>query len=316
MEVVKDFYGLINMRLILIFITLLAFSNSYKFEEFYMGLIEGFEADPKIYVDCGDNLVLLGDKFSSVITSLDSYLEETPEALEFLIQSTQFFLQTYNITHSKCDFKGIINSLLQFLTPQGQNSIFQNYLQHMAQINSLSLNIKNCKVNFKQCGSNIGTMLKFLTGSNLNSKLRIALMSGENNPWDFIKGFLSIYILKFAKTPLCSGDVFRLIPSFDKLFKEFTIGIGMYDYLMMSVEYTVLKTCWKTEWESEYDFTKVIEYFSIAFDIKAWKLSYFMNNGEINSYLYQISHCYEDYFICGQALPSILDLNEGWVHYQ
>ncbi|OMJ71503.1 hypothetical protein SteCoe_30255 [Stentor coeruleus] len=303
------------MRLTLIFIAILGFSSSCEIGDFYMGLIEGFEVDPNIYGNCGTNLELLGNQFGSVITSLDSYLEQAPGALTSLIQNIQSFLQTYDSIPSECDFTDFKNALLQFTTPEGQNAIFQNYVHNMGQINSLSLNVETCGLDYKLCGSSVGSILKLLTGANLQIELKNTLEDNNNSQFDFLQGFLGAYAGQYAKTPLCKGNVLRLMPSFDGLFKDIASGKGLHDYLMLLVEKAVLKTCWRTDWKKEWNPIKIIEFLNIAFHIKAWKLSYFMNTEAMNNYIHQISHCSENYFNCGQAIPAILELNKVWIHY-
>ncbi|OMJ92809.1 hypothetical protein SteCoe_4351 [Stentor coeruleus] len=85
--------------------------------------------------------------------------------------------------------------------------------------------------------------------------------------------------------------------------------------LLFSVEYTVVTTCWKTDWSEDYSFKKIIKFLKIAFDIKAAQLSYFMNTKAIDGYLHQIQNCTNNDFSCGEAIPAILFLNSAWVDY-
>lgn len=303
------------MRLTFIFITILGFSSSCELGDFYMGLIEGFESDPNIYGNCGNNLEILGNQFGSVITSLDSYLEGNPGALTSLIQNIQNLLQTFDLTPSECDFTDFKNALLQFTTPQGQNLIFQNYVKNVAKVNSLSLNVESCEVDYNLCGSSVGAILRLLTGANLQIELKTTFEDNNSSPWDFLQGFLGAYAGHYATTPLCKGNVLRLMPSFGGLFKDIISGKAIHDYLMLLVENEVLKTCWRTDWKREWNPIRIIEFINIAFHIKAWELSYFMNTQAIDNYIYHINHCSENYFNCGQAIPSILSLNKAWIHY-
>ncbi|OMJ73786.1 hypothetical protein SteCoe_27462 [Stentor coeruleus] len=303
------------MRLPIIFIILLSLSSACPAGDFYMGLIEGFESDPDLYGNCGNNLVLLGNQIGLIIPDIENYLKETPGSLTKLIQDVQVFITAIESTPSDCDFSAFAKSFLQFTTTEGRKNIYQNYLKNYSEINSLSLNIETCETDYKLCGSSIGTMLRLLTGANLQQGLRGSLEMTSNDISNFFQGLASSYAGHIASTPLCKGNVLRLMPDLSKLINEITSGIINYDYLMAEIELTVLKTCWRTDWSKSYSIEALINFFKIAFDIKAWELSYFMNTAAIDGYLNQIKNCSQNYNDCGQAIPSILSLNRPWVGY-
>ncbi|OMJ67159.1 hypothetical protein SteCoe_35762 [Stentor coeruleus] len=303
------------MRLPIIFIIILGLTSACPAGDFYMGLIEGFESDPDLYGNCGNNLVLLGDQIGLIIPDIEKYLQETPGSLTKLIQDIQAFITAFESTPSNCDFSAFAKAFLQFTTEEGRKSIFQNYLNNAAEINSLSLNVESCETDYKLCGSSIGTMLRLLTGANLQQGLRGSLEITSNDILNFFQGLASSYAGHIASTPLCKGNVLRLMPDLNKLVNELKLGVVNYDYLMVGIEYTVLRTCWRTDWSKSYSLNALINFAKIAFDVTAWELSYFMNTEAINGFLNQIKNCSQNYNACGQAVTSVLALNKPWVGY-
>lgn len=303
------------MRLPIIFIVILGLSSACPAGDFYMGLIQGFESDPDLYGNCGNDLALLGDQIGLIIPDVEDYLNETPGSLTKLIQDVQAFMVTLETIPSNCDFSTFAKAFLQFTTVEGRKAIFQNYLNNVAEINSLSLNVESCETDYKLCGVSIGTMLRLLTGANLQHSLRGSLEITPNDLSNFFQGFISVFVGHVASTPLCKGNVLRLMPDLSKLYNEITSGTISYDYLYAQIEFTVLRTCWRTDWSKSYSLMAFIHFFNIAFDVKAWELSYFMNTAAIDGYFNQIKDCSKNYNTCGQAVTSILALNSAWVRY-
>lgn len=302
------------MRIAFAFIMLIGLVASCPAGEFYDGLIEGFENDPDVFGNCGNALMSLGSKIGNIFVDIESVLEGNTKGFTSLITDYQALTQELENTSADCDFTAFINALAQLATPQGQKTAFTNYMKNGAELSTLSANVANCEADYNLCGKSIGSILRILSGANLQQGLRGSPIDFEI--LEFIRGLATSYSGSVAHTPLCKGNALRLIPPLDEMVKDLiTNHHRVLNSLLFSVEYTVVKTCWETDWSEDYSSKQIIDFLKIAFDIKAAQLSYFMNTKDIDGYLLQIQNCTTDTFSCGQAIPAILALNKAWVGY-
>jgi hypothetical protein len=293
---------------------LLGFAASCPAGEFYDGLIEGFESDPDVYGNCGNALMSLGAQIGNIFVDIESVLEGNTKGLTSLITDYQKLTQELENTSADCDFTTFINALASLATPQGQKTAFANYMKNGAELSTLSANVVNCEADYNLCGKSIGSILRILSGANLQLNLRSSTTNFEY--LEFIRGLATSYSGNVAHTPLCKGNSLRLIPPLDEIVKDLiTNHHRVLNSLLFSVEYTVVTTCWETDWKEDYSFKKILDFVKIAFDIKAAQLSYFMNTKAIDGYLHQIENCTAETFNCGQAIPAIIALNSVWFDY-
>ncbi|OMJ80205.1 hypothetical protein SteCoe_19616 [Stentor coeruleus] len=302
------------MRIALAFIMLMGLVASCPAGEFYDGLIEGFESDPDVYGNCGNALMELGSQLGNLFVDIESILEGNAKGFTSLVTDYQKLTQELESTSAECDFTAFINALAQLATPQGQKAAFTNYMKNAAELSTLSANVVNCEADYNLCGKSVGSILRILSGASLQFSLRDPATKFEI--FEFIRGIAVSYSGSVAYTPLCKGNSLRLIPPLDEMVKDLiTNHHRVLNSILFSVEYTVVTTCWKTDWSADYNYEKIASFFKVAFDIKAAQLSYFMNTKAIDGYLHQIQNCTAETFNCGQAIPAILSLNSAWVGY-
>ena len=304
------------MKFAVILISVLSLSSACKAGDFFNGLVSGLEANPSSVGLCGTEMLTVAKGIVSVIQDFTNTLDKQPGAFtKFLQDSTALDELLLNFSTDCSSLNKFFTSLSQFASTTGRKAIMTAYLNNVAVVDNNMYNVWNCEKDFEVCGQSLGTVLRTLTGANLNSGLRATFTITTQDLVNLAKGFFSAYETMFASTPLCQGNMGRLLPSIEKIMNDMkNMDEEAIDAWYVSVEYTVLTTCWETDWNQTFSFRRLMAFFNVM-DLKAWQLSYFMNTDAMNGFFTQIEGCSNNYFNCGGAFVSLANMVHPWLNY-
>lgn len=303
------------MKFALALLCILSLSSGNKVEDFFTGLVEGLELDQASATACESNLVDfaegVSDLYKNSILLLSKQLQSAYQLFENYIQTDSSFISLYK----NCQLNQYLKAFSQNFSSQSLKTIVKNYEKNAAAIESNLYSIHRCESNFLSCGRNLGQLIKTLSGPSAAKNLRQDAQNIEEFTLSFSEVFNNLfakYLSSIASTPLCEGDVLKLFPDLTSISDT---KDGAKDAWLISVEVTVLLTCWETDWSKTFSLKEVISSLSGLFDIKAWQLSYFMNTDDMDRLFGEIAKCESDIPACGFSLVELVKLVEPWVNY-
>ena len=304
------------MKFAVILISVLSLSSACKAGDFFNGLVSGLEANPSSVGLCGAEMLTVAKGIVSVIQDFTNTLDKQPGAFtKFLQDSTALDELLLNFSTDCSSLNKFFTSLSQFASTTGRKAIMTAYLNNVAVVDNNMYNVWNCEKDYEVCGQSLGTVLRTLTGANLNARLRETVTITVKDLINLANGLFSTYSSIFASTPLCQGDILRLLPSIKEIEDDMSNkGPEVINVWYLSVEYTVLTTCWETDWKNTFSVSAFGRFFNVM-ELKAWQLSYFMNTESMNKLFSQIEGCSKNYYNCGSAFVSIANLIHPWINY-
>ena len=302
----------------LMILAILSLSSATVPTAFFNGFVAGLEANPNSVGVCGNELFSLTKGLATLQQDLIAVLEMSQGGFNQIVKDFKDFEATVRSFSTNCNFANLIVGLNKFTTDVGRSEIITQYIKNVGKIDTLMNNVHQCENDLYLCGESLGEVLNILTGATLNSKLKLR-SDAQVSPFSIIELYLSSflnYLSTSATTPLCKGNVFRLLPSISNVINNLSNKQeDLKNLWYASVEATVISTCWSTDWRKT-PATGFFKLFSVLLDLKAWKLSYFMNTADMNKYIGQLGACNDDFAACGNALNSLAVLIAPWIDYK